>query len=77
MHRIGGHRDDDELAGQRRGRGGLGLAGADAPRRFQPVQARHLNVHEHHVVLFLFDGLKRLQAVAGYIGRIAQLLKQS
>ena len=28
----------------------LGLGGADAPRRFQAVDARHVHVHQHQVV---------------------------
>jgi hypothetical protein len=44
---------------------GLGLAGPDAPRRFDPVAARHVQIHENDLGLYRRGELGRGLAVGG------------
>jgi hypothetical protein len=69
LHGVGGHRDDARaLAGR--------PALHDATRRLEAIHIRHLHVHRHHVVDLALDRLDRLEAVAGHVGPVAELLEQ-
>ena len=68
LHRLGGHRDDPRpLAGP--------PAFEDAARGLDAVHLRHLHVAEQQVVRLPFERLDRLDAVAGDVGAVAQLLQ--
>mmetsp|Transcript_4728 Transcript_4728/g.13255 ORF Transcript_4728/g.13255 Transcript_4728/m.13255 type:complete len:1072 (+) Transcript_4728:81-3296(+) len=58
-HDVRRHSDDCGLFAS----GALHLVCLDAPRGFQPVHHRHVQVHEHHVVRVLLEGCQPLGAV--------------
>ena len=61
-------RDDDDLRVRK--------GGADAPRRFQPADARHLQIHQHPVVpakLLSRVSRHRFVAVAAFSNRFGQV----
>ena len=59
-----------------RGPAALNPVGADAARRFETVELRDLDVHQHDVVRLAFQRGDHLQPVAGDVRAVAELREQ-